>query len=142
MADPGEPISPNLAGRVAAVFTLAAQRAAGWAGDYLDSDAKDTLDAADVSALAHVDLATVLDGTRTNGIGTEELYEDLRRRLDDGVDRAGHDPFGAGAVYDDFDGKGARYVDDVGAWQAVEPALDFTTTALPAFALTAQGEGQ
>lgn len=330
VADPGEPISPNLAGRVAAVFALAAQRAAdtepeeaqewldkaaavydladtdpdeplltafprafypedswqddmefggaelalaarelgddregdwvnaaaGWAGDYLDSDVKGTLNVADVSALAHVDLATVLDGTPVNGIGAEELYEDLRRQLDDGVDRAGHDPFGAGAVYDDFDavphtfglvatarlyakatgdtdyesfagrqrgwalganawgtsfvigagevyphcpehqlanlrgshdgkgailrgavvngpneaskleelngfptmkkctaapptgawtdfdGKGARYVDDVGAWQTVEPALDFTTTALLAFALTAQDEGQ
>ncbi|MGW3646241.1 glycoside hydrolase family 9 protein [Streptomyces sp. NPDC000878] len=329
-ADPGEPVSPNLAGRVAAVFALAAQRAAdtdpeaarawldkaatvyesadtdpdeplltafpeafypedswqddmefagaelalasrelgddregdwaddaaGWARAYLDSDVQGTLNVADVSALAHVDLATVLDGTRTNGVGAEELYEDLRRQLDDGVARAGHDPFRAGAVYDDFDavphtfglvatarlyaratgdtdyaafagrqrgwalganpwgtsfvigagevyphcpehqlanlrgsldgkgtilrgavvngpnaaekleelngfptmkkctaapptgawtdfdGKGARYVDDVGAWQTVEPALDFTTTALLAFALTAQGEGQ
>ncbi|WP_210588145.1 glycoside hydrolase family 9 protein [Streptomyces sp. GESEQ-35] len=329
-AAPGEPISPNLAGRMAAVFALAAQRtadtdpeeaqawlekaatvydladpdpseplvtafpdtfypedswqddmefggtelalaarelgddregdwadaAAGWARAYLDSDVKGTLNVADVSALAHVDLATALDGTRTNGIGAEELYEDLRRQLDDGVDRAGHDPFRAGAVYDDFDavphtfglvatarlyakatgdtaydafagrqrgwalganawgtsfvigagevyphcpehqlanlrgsldgkgailrgavvngpneaskleelngfptmkkcsaapptgswtdfdGKGARYVDDVGAWQTVEPALDFTTTALLAFALTAQDEDQ
>lgn len=331
-ADPGEAISPNLAGRVAAVFALAAQRAAGtdpeeaqgwldkaaavydladtghdpdeplvtafpgafypedswqddmefggaelalaarelgddresdwadaaagWARAYLDSDLEGTLNVADVSALAHVDLATVLDGTRTNGIGAEELHEDLRRQLDDGVARAGHDPFGAGAVYDDFDavphtfglvatarlyskatgdthyaafagrqrgwalganpwgtsfmigagevyphcpehqlanlrgshdgkgailrgavvngpnaaekleelngfptmkkctatpptgawtdfdGKGARYVDDVGAWQTVEPALDFTTTALLAFALTAQGDGR
>ncbi|MFE6821406.1 glycoside hydrolase family 9 protein [Streptomyces sp. NPDC057690] len=230
-----------------------ADAAAGWAGDYLASDVKGTLNVADVSALAHVDLATVLDGARTNGIGAEELYTDLRRQLDDGVARAGHDPFGAGAVYDDFDavphtfglvatarlyakatgdtryaafagrqrgwalganawgtsfvigagevyphcpehqlanlrgsragtgailrgavvngpnaaarleelngfptmkkctaappagawtdfdGKGARYVDDVGAWQTVEPALDFTTTALLAFALTAQG---
>jgi hypothetical protein len=47
----------------------------------------------------------------------------------------------AGA-WTDFDGKGARYVDDVGAWQTVEPSLDFTTTALLAFALTAQGEGR
>ncbi|MGW3409358.1 glycoside hydrolase family 9 protein [Streptomyces sp. NPDC000888] len=329
-ADPGESISPNLAGRVAAVFALAAQRAAdtdpeeaqdwldkaaavydlaesghdpaeplvtafpgtfypedswqddmefggaelalaarelgddresdwadaaaGWARAYLDSDVKGTLNVADVSALAHVDLATVLDGDRANGTGAEELYEDLRRQLDDGVDRAGNDPFGAGAVYDDFDavphtfglvatarlyaeatgdtdyaafagrqrgwalganpwgtsfmigagevyphcpehqlanlegshdgkgailrgavvngpnaaekleelngfptmkkctaapptgswtdfdGKGARYVDDVGAWQTVEPALDFTTTALLAFALTAQAD--
>ncbi|MFD9192625.1 glycoside hydrolase family 9 protein [Streptomyces phaeochromogenes] len=330
--DPGEPITPSLAGRVAAVFALAAQRtadsdpeqaqdwldkaatvydladtdpdpdeplftafpsafypedswqddmefagaelslAAGqlgddresdwtadsarWARAYLDSDVKGTLNVADVSALAHVDLATALDGTRTNGIGGEELYEDLRRQLEDGVDRAGHDPFGAGAVYDDFDavphtfglvatarlyaratgdtryaafagqqrgwalganawgtsfmigagdvyphcpehqlanlrgshdgkgailrgavvngpneaskleelngfptmkkctaapptgawtdfdGKGARYVDDVGAWQTVEPALDFTTTALLAFALTAEADGR
>ncbi|SDP58160.1 N-terminal ig-like domain of cellulase [Streptomyces sp. cf386] len=331
-ADPGEAISPNLAGRVAAVFALAAQRAAdtdpeeaqdwldkaaavydladtgpdpdeplrtafpyafypedswqddmefggaelalaarelgddregdwadaaaGWASAYLDSDVQGTLGVADVSALAHADLATVLNGTRTNGIGAEELHDDLRRQLEDGVARAKKDPFGAGAVYDDFDavphtfglvatarlyaeatgdthyaafagrqrgwalganpwgtsfvigagevyphcpehqlanlrgsndgkgailrgavvngpndaskleelngfptmkkctaappsgawtdfdGKGSRYVDDVGAWQTVEPALDFTTTALLAFALTAQGKGQ
>ncbi|WP_406346162.1 glycoside hydrolase family 9 protein [Streptomyces sp. NBC_00648] len=36
-----------------------------------------------------------------------------------------------------FDGKGARYLDHVGAWQTVEPADDFTSTALLAFALTA-----
>ncbi|MER0450047.1 glycoside hydrolase family 9 protein [Streptomyces sp. Edi4] len=35
-----------------------------------------------------------------------------------------------------FDGKGARYVDQVGAWQTVEPADDFTSTALLAFALS------
>ncbi|MER5789780.1 glycoside hydrolase family 9 protein [Streptomyces sp. NPDC001980] len=324
--EPGEPITPSLAGRVAAAFALAAQRVAGtdpeearawldkaaavydladtdpdpgeplftafpsafypedswqddlefaaaelalaardvgddregdwtadaahWARAYLDSDVKGTLDVADVSALAHVDLATALDGARTGGIGEADLYQDLRRQLDDGVDGAGHDPFGAGAVYDDFDavphtfglvatarlyakatgdtryaafagrqrgwalganpwgtsfvigagevyphcpehqlanlrgshdgkgailrgavvngpnaaaelaelntfptmkkctatpptgawtdfdGKGSRYVDDVGAWQTVEPSLDFTTTALLAFALT------
>ncbi|MFD7162899.1 glycoside hydrolase family 9 protein [Streptomyces violascens] len=36
-----------------------------------------------------------------------------------------------------FDGKGARYLDHVGAWQTVEPADDFTSTALLAFALSA-----
>ncbi|MFE6489272.1 glycoside hydrolase family 9 protein, partial [Streptomyces sp. NPDC057757] len=227
-----------------------ADDAARWARAYLRSDVKGTLNVADVSAPAHVDLATVLDGSRSNGIGAADLYRDLRRQLEDGVVRAGHDPFGAGAVYDDFDavphtfglvatarlyaratgddryaafagrqrgwalganpwgtsfmigagevfphcpehqsanlrgsrdgtgsilrgavvngpnaaakleelngfptmkkctaappsgawtdfdGKGARYVDDVGAWQTVEPALDFTTTALLAFALT------
>ncbi|GGU48121.1 glycoside hydrolase family 9 protein [Streptomyces violascens] len=35
-----------------------------------------------------------------------------------------------------FDGKGARYLDQVGAWQTVEPADDFTSTALLAFALS------
>jgi len=329
---PGEPITPSLAGRVAAVFALAARRAAdsdpdqarewlekaaavydqadtdpdpdkplvtafpsgfypedswqddlefagaelalaarelgddredGWTADaahwaraYLDSDVKGTLNVADVSALAHVDLATALDGARSNGVGAEDLYKDLRRQLEDGVERAGHDPFGAGAVYDDFDavphtfglvatarlyagatgdtrfaafagrqrgwalganpwgtsfvigagevyphcpehqlanlrgshdgkgailrgavvngpnaaekltdlngfptmkkctaasptgawtdfdGKGSRYVDDVGAWQTVEPSLDFTTTALLAFALTAQDDDE
>ncbi|MFF3485892.1 glycoside hydrolase family 9 protein [Streptomyces sp. NPDC002701] len=327
-AEPGEVISPSLAGRVTAAFALAAQRAAatdeeeaqdwldkaaevyaladtdpdgppltaipsafypedswqddmefggaelalaarelgddresGWADDaavwareYLRSDVRGTLGVADVSALAHADLATVLDGGRAHGIGAEDLYEDLRRQLEDGVARAADDPFGAGAVYDDFDavphtfglvatarlyasatgdthyaafagrqrgwalganpwgssfvigagevfphcpehqlanlrgshdgtgailrgavvngpngaaklaelnsfptmrkcaaappagswkdfdGKGARYLDDVGAWQTVEPALDFTTTALLAFVLTARSD--
>ncbi|MCX4903736.1 glycoside hydrolase family 9 protein [Streptomyces sp. NBC_00878] len=327
--NPGKPITPSLAGRVAAVFALAAQRAADtdpkaartwldkaaavydladtnpnpdalftafpkafypedswqddlefagaelalaarklgdnrkgkwaddaarWAGAYLRSDVQGTLGVADVSALAHADLATVLDGTRRKGIGAAELNKDLRRQLEDGVARAKQDPFGAGAVYDDFDavphtfglvatarlyakatgdtryaafagrqrgwalganpwgttfmigagevyphcpehqlanlrgsldgkgailrgavvngpnaaskldelnsfptmkkctaapptgawtdfdGKGARYLDDVGAWQTVEPALDFTTTALLAFALTARSD--
>jgi endoglucanase len=38
-----------------------------------------------------------------------------------------------------FDGHGARYVDDVGAWQSVEPADDFTATALLYFGLAARG---
>ncbi|CAM5239729.1 hydrolase [Streptomyces xanthochromogenes] len=42
-----------------------------------------------------------------------------------------------GAEWKRFDGKGARYVDRVGAWQTVEPADDFTSTALLAFALFA-----
>jgi endoglucanase len=37
-----------------------------------------------------------------------------------------------------FDGHGARFVDDVGAWQSVEPADDFTATALLTFALTSR----
>ncbi|MEU5700755.1 glycoside hydrolase family 9 protein [Streptomyces aurantiacus] len=229
-----------------------ADDAARWADAYLGSDVQGTLGVADVSALAHVDLATVLDGTQAYGIGAANLYEDLRRQLEDGVGRAERDPFGAGAVYDDFDavphtfglvatarlyaaatgddryaafaggqrgwalganpwgtsfvigagevyphcpehqlanlagshdghgailrgavvngpnaaaklaelnsfptmrkctaappagawtdfdGKGARYLDDVGAWQTVEPSLDFTTTALLAFALTSR----
>ncbi|WP_235029533.1 glycoside hydrolase family 9 protein [Streptomyces sp. 3213.3] len=77
--------------------------AARWARAYLDSEVKGTLNVADVSAPTHVDLATALDGDRGNGVGAADLYKDLRRQLEDGVERAGHDPFGAGAVYDDFD---------------------------------------
>ncbi|WP_327350742.1 glycoside hydrolase family 9 protein [Streptomyces sp. NBC_01304] len=324
-AAPGEAISPNLAGRTAAVFALAAQRAAeedpeaarawlgkaaavyaqadtepgklvtafpgafypedswqddmefgatelalaaqlleddregdwteeaaGWAKAYLDSDVQGTLGVADVSALAHADLAEILGESDAQEVGAEDLHADLRRQLEDGVSRASDDPFRAGAVYDDFDavphtfglvatarlygeatgdtryaafaaqqrgwalganawgtsfmigagevyphcpehqvanlkgsldgkgsilrgavvngpneaskleelngfsdmkkcsaappsgawsefdGQGARYVDHVGAWQTVEPALDFTTTALLAFALTSR----
>ncbi|WP_035286446.1 glycoside hydrolase family 9 protein [Actinokineospora spheciospongiae] len=44
----------------------------------------------------------------------------------------------ASADFTRFDGHGARFVDDVGAWQSVEPADDFTATALLAFALTSR----
>ncbi|HET6855792.1 MAG TPA: glycoside hydrolase family 9 protein [Streptomyces sp.] len=43
-----------------------------------------------------------------------------------------------GVAWSAFDGNGARYLDHVGAWQTVEPAVDFTSTALLAFALTAR----
>lgn len=39
--------------------------------------------------------------------------------------------------YEKFDGRGARYLDHVGAWQTNEPADDYTSTALLALALTA-----
>ncbi|GGX84566.1 hydrolase [Streptomyces minutiscleroticus] len=42
-----------------------------------------------------------------------------------------------GHAWADFDGRGAGYVDEVGAWQTVEPADDFTSTALLALSLVA-----
>lgn len=42
-----------------------------------------------------------------------------------------------GRPWSEFDGHGAGYVDDVRAWQTVEPADDFTSTALYALSLTA-----
>lgn len=42
----------------------------------------------------------------------------------------------SGTPWTDFDGHGSRYLDDVGAWQTVEPAIDFTSTAALAYALT------
>ena len=44
----------------------------------------------------------------------------------------------ATAEFTRFDGHNARFVDDVGAWQSVEPADDFTATALLAFALASR----
>ncbi|MFD8432785.1 glycoside hydrolase family 9 protein [Streptomyces coelicoflavus] len=41
-----------------------------------------------------------------------------------------------GRPWSQFDGRGAGYVDDVRAWQTVEPADDFTSTALYALSLT------
>ncbi|MGP4045970.1 hypothetical protein [Streptomyces sp. 2A115] len=43
----------------------------------------------------------------------------------------------SGDRWSDFDGHGAGYVDDVAAWQTVEPADDFTATALLALSRTA-----
>lgn len=40
-----------------------------------------------------------------------------------------------GVPYSAFDGRGSRYLDDVGAWKTVEPSLDFTATALLALTL-------
>lgn len=37
----------------------------------------------------------------------------------------------------EFDGTGARFLDHAGAWASAEVAIDFTSTALLAFALTA-----
>jgi hypothetical protein len=38
-------------------------------------------------------------------------------------------------AYARFDGHGSRFVDDVRAWQTVEPAIDMTATATFALAL-------
>ncbi|MGV4984705.1 glycoside hydrolase family 9 protein [Streptomyces sp. NRAIS4] len=177
-APPGEPISPNLAGRVAATFALAAQRdavdaperartelekaariyaladtspkgqlvtafphgfypessweddmefgaaelalagealgddrtqewsrqAGHWAKRYLNSDNLGTLGLGDVSALAHTDLAKLIDDGRPSGeVSRAQLVADLKRQLDDGQARAARDPFRAGAVSTDFD---------------------------------------
>ena len=40
--------------------------------------------------------------------------------------------------FEPCDGHDAWYVDHVSAWQSVEPALDFTSTGLLTFALTAR----
>lgn len=163
--NPGEPVSPNLAGRVAAAFALAAQvtgerhyldlaaavyaradhkpralvtayppeyypetgwrddmefgatelalaaqrfgddRAAGWfaeaadwATSYLDGDGRGSLGIADVSAMAHADLAPHVDGELRG-----RLAEDLRGHLRDAVTLAGKDPFGSGVAYWEWD---------------------------------------
>ncbi|MFE2140700.1 glycoside hydrolase family 9 protein [Streptomyces sp. NPDC059456] len=178
-APPGKPISPNLAGRVAATFALAAQldatdnparaqeelekaahvyaladtnptgrlvtafphgfypeaswqddmefgaaelalagralddsraaawtkQAAHWAKQYVTSDGLGTLGLGDVSALAHADLATLLDDNAVAGteVTRDQLVADLKRQLDEGSNRSARDPFRAGAVYTDFD---------------------------------------
>jgi hypothetical protein len=56
--------------------------------------------------------------------GLGEFFDNGKTCPADGVDR-----------YQQFTGRGSRFVDDVRSWQTVEPALDFTAVALLAFAL-------
>ncbi len=73
----------------------------------------------------------VIVGAAVNGPNGAENFEDLG--IPDGARACpadGKNPF---APYDRTD---ARYLDDVRAWPSVEPAIDFTSTALLAFALT------
>jgi endoglucanase len=71
-----------------------------------------------------------LIGAVVNGPNDRSLFSDgLGEFFDEGRDchRGG---------YGAFSGHGSRFVDDVRAWQTVEPAIDFTATAALAFALT------
>jgi endoglucanase len=58
----------------------------------------------------------------TDGLG--EFFDTGRTCPADGIDR-----------YAAFNGRGSQYIDDVRAWQTVEPAIDFTATAALALAL-------
>jgi endoglucanase len=58
----------------------------------------------------------------TDGLG--EFFDTGRTCPADGIDR-----------YAPFNGRGSQYIDDVRAWQTVEPAIDFTATAALALAL-------
>ncbi|HEY7102762.1 MAG TPA: glycoside hydrolase family 9 protein [Mycobacteriales bacterium] len=60
----------------------------------------------------------------TDGLG--EFFDTGRTCPADGVDR-----------YAPFNGRGSQYIDDVRAWQTVEPAIDFTATAALALSLIA-----
>ena len=57
--------------------------------------------------------------------GVDEFFEEGHACPTDGKDR-----------YAAFTGHGSRFVDDVSAWQTVEPALDFSAIAAYALALT------
>jgi len=76
------------------------REAVDWARSYIRSDVHGTLDVSDVSALAHADLLS------TSGLDEDtaaKLEADLRRQLDEGTRRAGHEPFGSGVVLTEFD---------------------------------------
>jgi hypothetical protein len=81
--------------------------AAAWARAYLEREAGTaTLNLYDTSALAHAELVQAMRavGAPTGlAVGEPELLSDLRAQLKRATARARRDPFGAGAVYDDFD---------------------------------------
>ena len=78
-----------------------------WARAYLAAEAgDDTFNLYDTSALAHADLVRAIRAAGRPGglaLGEGKLLADLRAQLRRGEARAAHDPFGAAAVYDDFD---------------------------------------
>jgi hypothetical protein len=76
----------------------------------------------------------VLVGAVVNGPNGAENFEDIG--IPDGARACpvdGRNRFAA------FDRPDARFLDDVRAWPSVEPAIDFTSTGMLAFALTATG---
>ena len=77
-----------------------------WAAAYLAHEAgQDTLNLYDTSAVAHAELIRAMRAAGSlGGSGAEApLIGDLKSQLEIGVKRSGGDPFGAGAIYDDFD---------------------------------------
>ncbi len=74
----------------------------------------------------------LLVGAVVNGPNDRTLFSDgLGEFFDEGrTCPRGRDRYKA------FTGHGSRYVDDVRAWQTVEPAIDFTAAAALAFALS------
>ena len=78
-------------------------QASAWAGRYVAHDSgKDTFNLYDVGALAHADLVRAIRNGHAR-LSTAGLVADLRAQLDAGAERAGADPFRAGAVYSGFD---------------------------------------
>jgi hypothetical protein len=75
----------------------------------------------------------ILRGAVVNGPNSADLFAD---GLDEFFDGAPICPPTGTDRYARFSGHGSRFVDDVRAWQTVEPALDFTAVALFAFALS------
>jgi endoglucanase len=70
-------------------------------------------------------------GAVVNGPNAAELLDELNTFPT--IKPCSSDP---GRPFSDFDGKGSRYLDDVGAWQTVEPAIDFTANAVLAFGVS------
>jgi hypothetical protein len=78
--------------------------------------------------------APVLVGAIVNGPNDAGLFAD---GLDDFFSNGHACPPVRGDALAAFSGHGSRFVDDVSAWQTVEPAIDFDAAAALAFALLA-----
>ncbi|HVD15409.1 MAG TPA: glycoside hydrolase family 9 protein [Actinomycetota bacterium] len=74
----------------------------------------------------------VLVGAVVNGPNGAENFEDIG--IPDGAEACPVDGVNRFAAFDRPD---ARFLDDVRAWPSVEPAIDFTSTGMLAFALAA-----
>jgi hypothetical protein len=77
--------------------------------------------------------APILRGAVVNGPNSADLFAD---GLDEFFDEGHACPTDGKDRYAAFTGHGSRFVDDVSAWQTVEPALDFSGIAGYALALT------
>ncbi|MGW4548693.1 glycoside hydrolase family 9 protein [Streptomyces violaceorubidus] len=84
-------------------------------------------------AMSRTGRGDILRGAVVNGPNDAGLLKKLETF--DGARPCSFTP--DGRKWSEFDGRGAGYVDDVRAWQTVEPADDFTSTALYALSLTA-----
>ena len=76
--------------------------------------------------------APILRGAVVNGPNSADLFAD---GLDEFFEEGHACPPDGVDAYAGFTGHGSQYVDNVAAWQTVEPAIDFTAVALLAFAL-------
>lgn len=82
-----------------------ARQATHWAREYIASDAGESLNLYDTSALAHADLIRLLR-TGAEAPGAEvvpALIADLRRQLTDGAEAAARSPFGTAVDVTNFD---------------------------------------
>ncbi|MEU4564718.1 glycoside hydrolase family 9 protein [Actinoplanes sp. NPDC023936] len=75
----------------------------------------------------------ILAGAAVNGPNGEDVFDGLEPGDTTPCPAGGADPYAA------FTGNGARFMDDADAWMSVEPAIDFTSTGLLAFALLGAG---
>jgi hypothetical protein len=80
--------------------------AARWARGYIRTEAGDTLNLYDTSALAHADLARLLGRaahTSSLAVSRHRLVRDIRRQLHGAAVRASREPFSAAGFYAEFD---------------------------------------